>query len=303
MPQFFLSYATSEEDVATEVVSLLQEKGFTTWHWRRDMVHSRPHPEQTFTQIDESDGFICIVSTDSEHGSFMFPEILRASANKKRFIVILRNLSYSDMQSKFPRWAQAFGFSPAITFSEHEQFSKQVIAAASDVVRCALPSTNTSDRIERRAFQLGRLLHLLNILEGGEAIGRLTSSQVAPVREKTYNFYRLVFDCEPTSQSGSELLPSCERKLLHAKPQVFSAFWVGILWQVFESSHGEVTAIAHLLQTVARDRSQVLAGLPRNHDLFNATKRLYDCAENGNSLAPPHFESCRSALMRYYDES
>ncbi len=121
MSDIFLSYSRSEQALAEQIVALAEAAGMSVWHWTRDIVHATSHPEQTFAQIDGARCFLCIISKTTIEGDFIFPEILRAYSQHKRFVVVLTGLTYSELERERPRWCQAFGFVPAIDWKAEPQ--------------------------------------------------------------------------------------------------------------------------------------------------------------------------------------
>jgi hypothetical protein len=136
MADVFLSYTEADAAIAERIASAIEGSGWSVWHWKRDIVHSIPHPEQTFAQIDRAGCFICIISPHTLETEFVFPEILRASAKRKSIIVVLCGLSYGEFERTKPRWCQAFGFAPAIDWGNQDQQRQvdQVIQAVRHAV-------------------------------------------------------------------------------------------------------------------------------------------------------------------------
>jgi hypothetical protein len=58
MADCFLSYSHSDTTLAERIAAILEKDALTVWYWTRDMVHSVPHPDQTFSQIDAAPCFI-----------------------------------------------------------------------------------------------------------------------------------------------------------------------------------------------------------------------------------------------------
>jgi len=133
----FISYSDSDRLLAERIAASVERENMRVWHWTRDMDHSVPHPEQTFARIDEAEVFLCIVSRQTLSTDFVFPEILRAASQHKTFVIVLNDLTYSELERQKPRWCQAFGFSPAI-----EWHSEQEGTAVRKIVRALRQATD-----------------------------------------------------------------------------------------------------------------------------------------------------------------
>lgn len=128
MADVFISYAEPDGDVAEQIGGILPGFGYTTWYYGRDSVPGRLHLEMTQNQIDEAAVFVAVVSRAAFESDFVFPEILHAAAARKTVIPVLKDVTYADLETEKPRWAQAFGFATAVEWKDGEKALLKIAA-------------------------------------------------------------------------------------------------------------------------------------------------------------------------------
>lgn len=156
------------------------------------------------------------------------------------------------------------------------------------------------------AFQLGRLVYLLSVLEAGTDTGHVSRSEIKNVRQKTLGFYSIVFGSDLESQAastGTSLMKTCERNLVHlGLPHVEAAYWIGSLFQVYQLAHGNISPLVATggLPVLARDRGRVLQSLADNSRLQKAAAVLYDHAEKNTAPGEAELARAREVFESYY---
>jgi hypothetical protein len=176
--------------------------------------------------------------------------------------------------------------------------------------RDAIAEVQLRDR-ERSAFQLGRLQHLLLILEEGVRQGAVEDCTLRDSRAKIINFARDLFPKQnvddlsaiPSAADRSSML---DRMLRSRYPgRVENAFGLGVLMQVLDLSKGRGWEGREVhLKALSRDRERIWIGnhvlLPDSRSVVEAAKLLYDYAARGEEPPRQKFDAARSSLLQYY---
>ncbi len=110
----FISHV-EEDGVTTEQVARgLEDAGFTTWYYERDMLPGRSHLTQTREAIKASRVVLLVVSAKSFGSPYVEREVLNGLDSAKPFITVLQGVSHVEFKHREPDWADAAGASPSI---------------------------------------------------------------------------------------------------------------------------------------------------------------------------------------------
>lgn len=118
MRQVFISYSEVDEAIAARISRLLEEHDVPHWYYGRDFVPGRAHLDVAYSQINESDVFLVIVSPAALASDFVFPEVLHAVAAGCRILPVLHGMTYKELEGRHLRWVQAFGMTTAVQWQE-----------------------------------------------------------------------------------------------------------------------------------------------------------------------------------------
>ena len=113
-PDAFISYVEEDHDVASQIASCLEKKGYATWYYERDCLPGLPYLVQVGEAIEACRAILLIVSPESLGSNQVTNEVVRAYEARKCFVPILRNITHVELQNRQPLWRQCLGAATSI---------------------------------------------------------------------------------------------------------------------------------------------------------------------------------------------
>lgn len=109
MPDVFVSYSEEDEKIAIEIVSVLEARGFSIWHFLRDSTPGVSYASQIVESIAECHCFVLLVSKRSLASASVNEEMRHAKRMHKRILPILVDVTADELSKVRPEWAEALG--------------------------------------------------------------------------------------------------------------------------------------------------------------------------------------------------
>ena len=157
----FISYVEEDSDVALQIASALEAKGYGTWYYERDSVPGPAYLAQMGEAIEQAQAVVLIISPRSVGSNQVTTEVVRAHEANKAFIPLLNGISHGEFQTRAPVWRQALGASTSVEVREENiaEVAGRIIEGleALGLKPDAMGSEAERSRITREAQAMGRL--------------------------------------------------------------------------------------------------------------------------------------------------
>jgi tetratricopeptide (TPR) repeat protein len=114
MSDIFISHVEEDTDLALETAQGLEAAGYETWCYERDGYPGPDYLNQVDRAIVESQAVVVLISPDSVGSQQVEDEVKWAREQQKRFVPILKGISWAEFQSRTPRWRMALGIATAV---------------------------------------------------------------------------------------------------------------------------------------------------------------------------------------------
>jgi tetratricopeptide (TPR) repeat protein len=115
MSDVFISHVEENTQTALEIARGLEGAGYTTWTYERDSCPGPDYLDQVERAIDESQAVIVLISPDALGSQQVEDEVKWAREQGKHLVPILEGISWSEFQSRRPRWRMALGIATAVS--------------------------------------------------------------------------------------------------------------------------------------------------------------------------------------------
>ena len=114
MIDVFISHVEEDTDLALETARGLEAAGYETWCYERDGYPGPDYLDQVDRAIRESQAVLVVISPDSLGSQQVEDEVKWAREQQKHFVPVLKGISWTEFQSRRPRWRMALGIAAAV---------------------------------------------------------------------------------------------------------------------------------------------------------------------------------------------
>lgn len=115
MSDVFISHVEEDGEVGVMIAEGLAAAGYTTWYYERDSYPGPDYLEQIDRAISESHAVIVVISPTALASQQVEDEVKWAREQGKRFIPVLKGISWAEFQNRRPRWRMALGIATAVS--------------------------------------------------------------------------------------------------------------------------------------------------------------------------------------------
>jgi hypothetical protein len=105
----FLSHASEDGAIVRAIAPVLEDQGWRTWYYERDLEAGVKHMEATERAIEASALFVVVVSAAAFEADYVFPEMIHAAACHKPFAPVLDGLTYEQFEQRKQQWVTTIG--------------------------------------------------------------------------------------------------------------------------------------------------------------------------------------------------
>lgn len=114
MSQLFISHAEEDQEIAVEIGSKLEQRGFGVWYYERDGVPGADYLDQMGDAIEQCEALVLIISQHSLGSGPVNAEVIRAFEANKPFVPLLYGVSRNDFHARRRGWRMALGAATSI---------------------------------------------------------------------------------------------------------------------------------------------------------------------------------------------
>src|ERR1700741_1305967 len=114
MSQLFISHAEEDQEVAVEIGSILEQRGFGVWYYERDGVPGVNYLDQMVEAIEQCQALVLIISQHALNSRPVDAEVVRWFEANKPFVPLLYKISRSAFYSQKRAWRLALGAATSI---------------------------------------------------------------------------------------------------------------------------------------------------------------------------------------------
>jgi chromosome segregation ATPase len=116
--QIFISYIEEEESIAKEIACALEEAGYSVWYYERDSYPGTAYLYQVNRAIERCQVVLALISPESVKSPQVEDEINWARERRKRFVPVLRGMSWNSFEANPPEWRMALGTTAGVMIPE-----------------------------------------------------------------------------------------------------------------------------------------------------------------------------------------
>jgi len=109
MGRIFISHSESDLPVANEIIRGLEDSGYSTWYFERDIVPGTSYITQIAQAIEQSLAVIVVISSKSLDSDQVSKEIVGAFERRKPFFPVLVDMTPPQLKERQPEWRHALG--------------------------------------------------------------------------------------------------------------------------------------------------------------------------------------------------
>ena len=110
----FISHAGEDSQVAADVARGLEEQGYSTWYFERDMVPGPSYLLQCYGAIEKCHSLLLVVSPHSISSHEVTKELELSHKQKRPILPILLNISHDEFEARQPAWIAILGLAASI---------------------------------------------------------------------------------------------------------------------------------------------------------------------------------------------
>jgi hypothetical protein len=114
MADVFISHVEEDSSVATQLSDGLNDIGFSTWLYERDILPGLSYLVQRGDAIKTCKAFLLLITPRSIGSYQVGAEVVRAFEQERPFLPLRQDISHADLQRRQPAWRQAIGSSASI---------------------------------------------------------------------------------------------------------------------------------------------------------------------------------------------
>jgi class 3 adenylate cyclase/tetratricopeptide (TPR) repeat protein len=109
MSHIFISHSEKDLPVANEIIRGLEDSGYSTWYFERDMVAGTSYITQIAQAIEQSLAVILVISSKSLGSDQVSKEVVGAFERRKPFFPVLVDMTPPQLKERQPEWRHALG--------------------------------------------------------------------------------------------------------------------------------------------------------------------------------------------------
>lgn len=109
MSHIFISHSERDLPVATEIIRGLEDSGYSTWYFERDIVPGTSYITQIAQAIEQSLAVIVVISSKSLDSDQVSKEVVGAFERRKPFFPVLVDMTPPQLKERQPEWRHALG--------------------------------------------------------------------------------------------------------------------------------------------------------------------------------------------------
>lgn len=123
----FISHASEDSRLAIGIAEILEESGYSTWYYERDILPGISYLLQYGGAIDCADAFLLLVSTHSLASTDVSRELEQAHrrGGDPRFLPLLVGVTHAEVQKHQPAWHTVLGTATSIEL--HDQPIRHIV--------------------------------------------------------------------------------------------------------------------------------------------------------------------------------
>lgn len=115
MAHIFISHAEEDSRIAIELAELLNEAGYTTWHYEQDSRVGQSYLEKVALAVTEAGAVVLVISRDAFLSHQVDREVTRAHEYRRPFIPLLHKLTHEEFREEKPAWSFVIGATVSLT--------------------------------------------------------------------------------------------------------------------------------------------------------------------------------------------
>ena len=110
----FISHVEEDAETALEIARGLEGVGYSAWIYERDSYPGLDYLDQVDRAIEKCQAVLVVISTDTLGSHQVGDEVNWAREHGRRFVPVLKGISWSEFQNRRPKWRMALGIATAI---------------------------------------------------------------------------------------------------------------------------------------------------------------------------------------------
>ena len=115
MSLIFISHSEKDKDVMEEIARGLEDAGYSTWYFERDVFPGSSYLQQITKAIEDCDAVVLIASSQSVDSDQTTKEVIGAFERGIPFFPVLVDLTPPELKERQPEWRHALGATAMIT--------------------------------------------------------------------------------------------------------------------------------------------------------------------------------------------
>jgi len=109
MSTIFVSHSEKDLGIVNEIIRGLEQAGYGTWYFERDILPGSSYLVQITTAVAECDAIILVISSNSIGSDQVSKEVVGAFERQKPFFPILLDMTPPQLKETQPEWRHALG--------------------------------------------------------------------------------------------------------------------------------------------------------------------------------------------------
>ena len=109
MGLIFISHSEKDLPIANEIIKGLEDSGYSTWYFERDIMPGTSYITQIAQAIEQSLAIILVISSKSLDSDQVSKEIVGAFERRKPFFPVLVDMTPPQLKERQPEWRHALG--------------------------------------------------------------------------------------------------------------------------------------------------------------------------------------------------
>ena len=109
MGLIFISHSEKDLPIANEIIKGLEDSGYSTWYFERDIVPGTSYITQIAQAIEQSLAVILVISSKSLDSDQVSKEVVGAFERRKPFFPVLVDMTPPQLKERQPEWRHALG--------------------------------------------------------------------------------------------------------------------------------------------------------------------------------------------------
>jgi class 3 adenylate cyclase/tetratricopeptide (TPR) repeat protein len=117
MSHIFISHSERDLPVANEIIRGLEDSGYSTWYFERDVMPGTSYITQIAQAIEQCQAIVLVVSSNSIDSDQTSKEVVGAFERRKPFFPVLVDMTPPQLKERQPEWRHALGSTAMICLS------------------------------------------------------------------------------------------------------------------------------------------------------------------------------------------